>query len=124
MAQEATIFPKGEVSTNENHTGTIWLNELNQPDSIFNFSMAQATYAPGAKLDWHIHPAGQSCLLQKAQAITRKKENQDKSFTKEMLLNVCPEYHIGTVHHPEHFAYIAVTPTTKGQNDMVTKGNR
>jgi quercetin dioxygenase-like cupin family protein len=58
MAQDSSIFPKGEIGKNtDNYTGTIWLNELNQPDSMFNFSLAQVVYAPGAKLDWHIHPA-------------------------------------------------------------------
>src|SRR6187455_217976 len=63
VAQDAPIFPKGEISTTDNHTGTVWLIELNKPDSIFNFSLAQATFAPGAKLDWHIHPAGQYLLI-------------------------------------------------------------
>lgn len=34
-----------------NDTGTIWLHELNQPDSNFMFSLAQAVFAPGAKLE-------------------------------------------------------------------------
>src|SRR6185436_1835931 len=51
MAQDSSIFPKGEIGKNTNdYTGTIWLSELNQPDSNFNFSIAQATYAPGSKL--------------------------------------------------------------------------
>ncbi len=63
VAQDSSIFPKGEMSTTDNHTGTIWLKELNEPDSIFNYSIAVATYAPGAKLDWHIHPGGQTLLI-------------------------------------------------------------
>src|SRR6186713_2693755 len=63
IAQDVPIFPKGEVSTTDNHTGIVWLTELNTPDSIFNFSLAQATFAPAAKLDWHIHPAGQYLLI-------------------------------------------------------------
>ena len=60
IAQDSSIFPKGEIGKNtNNYTGTIWLNELNQPDSNFNFSIAVATYALGSKLDWHIHPGGQ-----------------------------------------------------------------
>ena len=62
-AQDATTFAKGEISTTNNHTGNIWLNELNRPDTNFNYSIAVATYAPGAKLDWHIHPAGQVLLI-------------------------------------------------------------
>ena len=58
-----TIFPKGELSTVKNHTGNIWLKELNIGDSTFDSSIAVATYDAGAKLDWHIHPGGQVLLI-------------------------------------------------------------
>ena len=51
-------FPKGELSHAKNHTGNIWLSELNVSDSTFDPSIALATYDAGAKLDWHIHPGG------------------------------------------------------------------
>src|ERR1700753_817078 len=57
------VFPKGELSTAKNHTGSIWLSELNVGDSTFDPSIAQATYGPGAKLDWHSHPGGQVLLI-------------------------------------------------------------
>jgi len=57
------IFPKGELSTTKNHTGNIWLKELNVGDSTFDPSIAVATYDPGAKLDWHIHPKGKNNLV-------------------------------------------------------------
>ena len=42
VAQD-TIFPKGEISTTNNHTGTIWLNELSVGDTVFTNSIALAT---------------------------------------------------------------------------------
>ncbi len=60
---DAPIFPKGDLSLTKNHTGSIWLNELNVGDSAFDPSVAVATYGPGAKLDWHIHPGGQVLLI-------------------------------------------------------------
>src|SRR5215467_14906203 len=56
-------FPTGELSTAKNHTGDIWLSELNVGDSTFDPSVAQAVYGAGAKLDWHIHPGGQVLLI-------------------------------------------------------------
>jgi len=41
------IFPRGELSTVKNHTGNIWLSELNVGDSTFDPSIAMATYDPG-----------------------------------------------------------------------------
>ena len=62
-AQTASTFPKGEISTTNNHTGTVWLTELNKADSVIDINVAQATFAAGAKLDWHIHPFGQILLI-------------------------------------------------------------
>ena len=62
VAQETAIFPKGEIATVDNHTGTVWLNELSKADDTFDFNVALATFAPSAKLDWHIHPGGQILL--------------------------------------------------------------
>jgi quercetin dioxygenase-like cupin family protein len=62
-AQDKPIFPQGEISKVNNHTGTVWLDELNKADSMLDLNVAMATFAPGAKLDWHIHPAGQLLMI-------------------------------------------------------------
>ena len=58
MAQESPIFPKGEKAANVHHVGTVYLNELSEPDSVFAYSTALATFDPNARLDWHMHPGG------------------------------------------------------------------
>ena len=62
-AQTGAVFAKGELSKTDNHTGDVWLRELNHGDSVIDCSIATATFAPGAKLDWHIHPAGQILMI-------------------------------------------------------------
>ncbi len=79
----ASGFPKGELSNAKNHTGDIWLSELNVGDSTFDPSIAMATYDAGAKLDWHIHPVVKFCSSRRAPATTRKEASQHASFTKE-----------------------------------------
>ena len=37
--QDKPTFPKGELSTTKNHTGDIWLNELNVGDATFDPSV-------------------------------------------------------------------------------------
>ena len=61
-AQPATPFPRGEVAPNVHHTGTVWLSTLVEPDGAFD-AVALATFAPGARLDWHTHPGGQTLLV-------------------------------------------------------------
>ncbi len=120
--QEATIFPKGEASTNKNHTGTIWLSELNQPDSIFNFSLAQAAYAPDSRLDWHIHPAGQHLLITEGTGYYQEKGKPGQIIHKGDIIKCLP----GVPHWHgsapgSTFTYIAVTPTTKGRTIWLEK---
>ena len=63
VAQDASIFQRGEKAPNVHHTGDVWLNHLSDADSTFDFNVVVATFAAGAKLDWHMHPAGQQLLI-------------------------------------------------------------
>ena len=115
-AQDSSTFPKGEISKTDNHTGTIWLSELNHPDSIFNFSLAQAVYEPKAKLDWHIHPAGQYLLITEGTGYYQEKGKPGQIVHKGDIIKCLP----GVAHWHgaapgSNFAYVAVTPTTKGK---------
>ena len=116
VAQDASIFPRGEISTTDNHTGTIWLNELSQPDSSLNYSVAVATYAPGAKLDWHIHPAGQILLITEGSGYYQEKGKRKQIIHKGDVIKCLPGVpHWHGASPGSSFAYIAVTPTTKGK---------
>lgn len=117
MAQNDLIFPKGEIGKNtNNYTGTIWLNELNQPDSNFTFSLTQAVYAPGSKLDWHIHSGGQYLLITEGAGYYQEKGSAVKIVHKGDIINCAPgvEHWHGAIPNSS-FAYVAVTPTTKGK---------
>lgn len=116
-AQETSIFSKGEIGKNtDDYTGTIWLNELSKPDSIFNFSITQAVYAPGSRLNWHIHPGGQILLITEGTGYYQEKGKPVRIVHKGDVIK-CPP---GVAHwHASapnsSFAYIAITPTDKGK---------
>lgn len=115
MAQDSPIFPKGNVATVDNHTGTVWLNELSKSDDVFDFNVAHATFAPGAKLDWHIHPGGQILLITEGTGYYQEKGMPIQIVHKGDVIKCAP----GVAHWhgaaPEStFAYIAVSPAQKG----------
>ncbi len=115
-AQNESIFPKGEISTTDNHTGTIWLNELNKPDPIFNFSIADATYGLGAKLDWHLHPAGQILLITEGNGYYQEKGKPIEIIHKGEVIKCSPSIeHWHGATPGSTFAYIAVTPAQNGK---------
>lgn len=122
-AQDSTLFPRGEIGKNtSNYTGTIWLSELNHPDSIFNFGLAQAVYAPGSKLDWHIHPAGQYLLITEGVGYYQVKGKPGQIVYKGNIIKCLPgvEHWHGAAPNSS-FAYIGVTPTQRGKTIWLKK---
>ena len=115
--QDSTLFPRGEVGKNvDDYTGTIWLSELNHPDSTFTFSLAQAVYAPGSKLNWHMHPGGQYLLITEGTGYYQEKGKPAQIVHKGDIIKCLPgvEHWHGAAPNSS-FAYIGVTPTAKGK---------
>jgi quercetin dioxygenase-like cupin family protein len=115
-AQDAPLFPKGELSKADNHTGDIWLSELSTPDSVFNSSIAFATYGTNAKLDWHIHPAGQVLLVTEGTGYYQERGSAVRIITKGDVVKCLPgvqHWHGATPNTT--FAYVAMTPAQKGK---------
>jgi quercetin dioxygenase-like cupin family protein len=115
-AQQAPLFPKGEKSPNVHHVGNVWLNELSEPDSAFNFAIAVATFDPGARLDWHTHPGGQILLITEGTGYYQEKGKPKQTVRKGEVIKCLPgveHWHGAT---PESgFAYLATSPTQKGR---------
>ena len=109
-------FPKGDLSSAKNHTGNIWLNELNVGDSTFDPSVAMATYDAGAKLDWHMHPGGQVLLITEGTGYYQERGKPVRIVHKGDVIKCAAgveHWHGAT---PDSgFTYIAVTPTQKGK---------
>ena len=105
-------FPKGDLSAVKNHTGNIWLNELNIGDSTFDPSIAVATYDASAKLDWHIHPGGQVLLITQGTGYYQERGKPIRIVHKGDVIKCAPgiEHWHGAAPN-SGFAYIAVTPT-------------
>lgn len=115
-AQSGTVFPKGELSTTDNHTGKIWLNELSKPDSTINVSIALATYEAGAKLDWHIHPAGQILLITSGTGYYQEKDKPVRIIHSGDIIKCLPGIpHWHGAAPNTGFAYLAMTPAQKGK---------
>lgn len=56
------IFPRGEKIMNSNFVGTAWLTSLVSADSMNSNAVGSVTFEPGARTNWHLHPAGQIIL--------------------------------------------------------------
>lgn len=128
IAQDAPIFHKGEIATINNHTGTVWLNELSGPDSIFNYGIAVATFAPGAKLDWHVHPGGQILLVTEGIGYYQEKGKPRKIVRKGEVIKCLP----GILHWhttlawcitKQQFCLYSNYTDAKRKNNLAKEGN-
>lgn len=57
------IFPKGEAGPAENFTGKAWNYGLVASDSTYNTLVGNVFFEPGARSNWHSHPAGQILII-------------------------------------------------------------
>lgn len=57
------IFPKGELGPAENFTGQAWNTGLVANDSTLNTVVGNVYFEPGARSNWHTHPAGQILVI-------------------------------------------------------------
>lgn len=60
---ESVIFPKGQKITDDHFIGAVWVETLVPKDSTFNCQIANVTFEPGARNNWHRHPGGQLLLV-------------------------------------------------------------
>ncbi|RZK55606.1 MAG: cupin domain-containing protein [Pedobacter sp.] len=57
------IFPKGEKGSSETFTGNAYPTALVDSDSIYNTVVGNVYFEPGARSNWHSHPAGQILII-------------------------------------------------------------
>ena len=57
------IFPIGSIAPAENFTGNAWTKSLLPMDSTYNTVVGNVYFEPGARSNWHTHPAGQILII-------------------------------------------------------------
>ena len=55
----AGIFPKGDKASSEYFTGAAWVKTLVANDDTLTTIISNVVFEPGARNNWHTHPAGQ-----------------------------------------------------------------
>jgi quercetin dioxygenase-like cupin family protein len=67
------VFPKGQKVTNDNFTGTVWLNYLVETDTVHHVNIGSVTFEPGARTNWHYHKGGQILLVTEGKGLYQEK---------------------------------------------------
>jgi len=107
------IFPKGDKITNNNFTGTAWLQMLLINDSIYNTSIGNVTFEPGARTNWHKHPGGQILLITDGQGYYQERGKPAQLLKKGDVVKIPPmvEHWHGAAPN-KSLTHIAIGPNT------------
>lgn len=61
--EKNAIFPKVQLGPAANFTGKAWNTALVNPDSTLTTVVGNVYFEPGARSNWHTHPAGQILVI-------------------------------------------------------------
>ncbi|MBP8115521.1 MAG: cupin domain-containing protein [Saprospiraceae bacterium] len=111
----ALVFPKGEKITNDNFTGTAYLQMLIDADSLNATAVGNVTFEPGARTKWHSHPGGQILLVTDGVGYYQEKGQPKKILRKGDAIKCPPNVpHWHGASADTAFVQVAVTNNDKG----------
>jgi len=111
------VFPKGDKITNNNFTGTAWLQMLFSNDSTYNTSIGNVTFEPGARTNWHKHPGGQILLVTDGQGYYQEKGKPAQFLRKGDVVKIPPNTeHWHGAAPDKGLTHIAISPNTDKGN--------
>ncbi len=120
--QTPAIFPKGEKITNDNFTGTAYLQPLIASDSLNFISVGNVTFEPGARSKWHSHPAGQILLVTGGVGYYQEKGQAKKRLRKGDVIKCPPNIaHWHGASADTTFVQVAITGREKGETVWLQK---
>jgi quercetin dioxygenase-like cupin family protein len=83
------IFPKGKNAPADYFTGTVYLQMLAQKTESNDYSIGSVTFEPGARSNWHTHPAGQTLIVISGEGRYQEKGKPIKTINKGETI-ICP----------------------------------
>ncbi|NHA02270.1 cupin domain-containing protein [Mucilaginibacter sp. HC2] len=114
--QTRLIFPQGKKITNNNFTGTAYLQTLIAADSLNSISVGNVTFEPGARSKWHSHPAGQILLVIDGVGYYQEKGQPKKILRKGDVIKCPPNIpHWHGASADTAFVQVAITGREKGE---------
>ena len=113
--ENALVFPKGEKITNNNFTGTTYLQILINADSLNSTSVGNVTFEAGARSNWHLHPAGQILLVTDGVGYYQEKGQPKKILRKGDAIKCPPNVpHWHGASADNEFIQLAITGRQNG----------
>jgi quercetin dioxygenase-like cupin family protein len=105
------IFPQGQRAPAESFTGAVWIKPLVTKDSTFNCIISNVVFEPGARTNWHRHPAGQILMVIDGSGYYQEKGGDVKLIHSGEVIKCQPnKVHWHGASHDSSLSHIAVNP--------------
>jgi len=114
---ENTIFPKGDRGSEDYFTGTTWVTPLVPRGGDINYTVANVVFEPGARTNWHTHPAGQALLVIDGEGFYQEKGQPARPLKKGDVVNIptgVAHWHGATSHH--RLVHVAISNYKEDSN--------
>ena len=84
-------FRQGELNPYYNFfTGTTYLSRLSENDTTWNSSIANVTFEPDARTNWHKHSGGQILLVTAGEGLFQEKDKPVQIIKKGDTIRIAP----------------------------------
>ena len=91
-AEIDTIFEQGEPNPyGEFFTGQTYLTRLSANDEVWNSSIANVTFEPSARTNWHKHSGGQILLVLGGEGRYQERGKEIRILHKGDVVRIAPE---------------------------------
>jgi quercetin dioxygenase-like cupin family protein len=102
------IFPKGEKASPDYFIGTVWIYTMVN-ESIFNVLIANVTFEPGSRNNWHTHPGGQILVCTKGKGYYQEKGKPIQLLKEGEVVKILPDVkHWHGARPDSEFTHIAI----------------
>lgn len=114
------VFPKGEKLISNNFTGTAWFAPLIASDSLNFNAVGNVIFEPGARTNWHFHPAGQIILAISGVGYYQEKGSPMRTLHKGDAVKCPPNIpHWHGASPDQEFVQIAITGRALGPTEWL-----
>ncbi len=87
-----TVFNQGEPNPYGDYfTGQTYLQRLSANDSVWNSSLANVTFEPGARTNWHKHSGGQILLVLAGEGRYQERGGKARVLRKGDVVRIAPD---------------------------------
>ena len=114
MAENQSIFPRGDKASADYFTGTAWVKLLLPNDAAVDCQIGDVVFEPGARNNWHTHPGGQILIATQGTGYYQERGKPIQLLHKGDVVRILPDVEHWHGASPEsEFTHIAINPNTE-----------